>query len=104
MERETIAVILIAIGGLFAIVSGVYSITAEKALISTLTQGAFFGGVTGSLIRGMGIVGFIGGVISLIGVSRRERAVALLGGIIGLIAPCGLSLLAVIGALLLGEK
>ncbi|NOZ31259.1 MAG: hypothetical protein GXO68_04860 [Crenarchaeota archaeon] len=100
MEKEKIALILIIIGGLFALLSGLYSITAGKALVSTLTNGAIFGETTGTTLRIMGVIGLIGGIIALAGASRKERNLALIGGILGLIAPCGLSILAIIGALL----
>ncbi|MCE4622327.1 MAG: hypothetical protein F7B19_03325 [Desulfurococcales archaeon] len=101
MEKEKIALVLIIIGGLFALISGLYSITAGKAVISTLTNGAIFGGTTGTTLRIMGVIGVIGGIITLAGGSRKARNLALIGGILGLIAPCGLSILAIIGALLL---
>lgn len=100
MVEEKTALILIIIGGIFALLSGLYSIVAGKALISTLTNGAIFGGTTGSTLRITGVIGLIGGIIALTGASRRERNMALVGGILGLIAPCGLSILAIIGALL----
>jgi len=89
--------ILGIIGGIFALVAGVVSIATGVPLATKL-----FGLnlVEGGIVKGMGIIGLIGGLLSLYSSSAGKASLLLLGGILGLLAPCGLSILAVIGGVL----
>ena len=89
--------LLVVIGGLAAAVSGFASIATGTPLGERLLG---INLVEGSIVRVMGAVGVFGGVLSLYSAARGNARLGLLGGLLGLLAPCALSLLAVAGGLI----
>ena len=100
-NNSKIGAVLVVIGGLLALLSGIYSIVADQPLVARLTGGTILGGLHGSSLDAMGVVGLIGGLVALASALRSSWLGSLLGGLLGLAAPCGLALLAIIGAILM---
>ncbi|MEN2999766.1 MAG: hypothetical protein ABDH61_04245 [Acidilobaceae archaeon] len=91
-------------GGALAVVSGIVSITLQKPLISVLT-GISLGFIPASLLPVLGGIGIIGGLMALYFSYARAPLYVMIGGILGLAPPCGLSVLAIIGGyLMMREK
>ncbi len=101
MERASLGKILAVIGALLALLSGLYSVFADKPLIAALTNGAILGGLGGSQLDVMGVVGVFGGILALASAVAGLWLGVVVGGILGLIAPCGLAILAIIGGILM---
>lgn len=89
-------------GGLLAIIAGLVSILTQRPLITHLT------GITlieGSVLIITGLIALIGGLIAIYFSYRRIGLYVIIGGILGLLAPCVLSVIAIIGGyLMLREK
>ncbi len=86
--------ILVAAGGVLALLAGIVSIVIGKPLAEMLFG---FTLVSGSIVRVLGVVGVIGGLVALNGFRTGDARQGLIGGVLGLLAPCGLAILAVIG-------
>ncbi|MCE4601877.1 MAG: hypothetical protein F7B18_01700 [Desulfurococcales archaeon] len=86
--------ILVAIGGILALLAGLTSLATGTPLAEML-----FGLnlVEGTIVRVMGIIGIVGGLIALYAVQGSNPRLGLVGGVLGLLAPCGLAILAVVG-------
>lgn len=93
--------VLVAIGSLAAVIAGLHSIITGEPVIAALTGGAFLGGLRGGVVEAMGVVGVLGGALALYSTYSGSWRGAVAGGILGLAAPCGLSLLAIIGGVLM---
>ncbi len=93
-----VARILAYLGGLFAIVSGLVSAATQKPMIYYIAGTA---PLSGSPLIATGIIAVIGGLLVFYGTSKNNPGQVIIGGILGLIAPCILSILAVIGGLML---
>ncbi len=89
--------VLVAIGGLLALLAGLASIATGTPLAQTLFGVTL---VEGSIVRVMGVIGLVGGLTSLYSLRDGNPKLGLVGGVLGLLAPCGLSILAVIGGVL----
>ncbi|MEB3861550.1 MAG: hypothetical protein GSR84_04930 [Desulfurococcales archaeon] len=86
--------ILVAIGGLLALLAGLASMATGAPLAQTLFGVTL---VEGTTVRVMGVIGLVGGLTSLYSLRDGNPKLGLVGGVLGLLAPCGLSILAVIG-------
>lgn len=95
--------ILGMVGGALAVVSGLVSLLTRKPLISHLT-GIELGFLSESLLPILGIVGILGGLIALYFSYTRVPMYVIIGGILGLAPPCGLSILAIIGGYLMMQE
>jgi hypothetical protein len=89
---------LIIIGAVFAVIAGLTSITTGKPLITLLTG---FTVIAADITPYLGLIGFIGGLTALYGFKIKSKETVFVGGVLGLIAPCALSILTVIGGLML---
>ena len=98
--------ILAYIGGMAAIVGGLTSIVAKKPLISILLglAGVNFVPIEGGILLVLGFIGLIGGIAAIYFATRGDGAKAMIGGVLGLLAPCGLSILAIIGGYLMSRQ
>ena len=89
---------LVIIGALFAIIAGLSSIVIGKPLITLLTGIVI---VSGNILPYLGLIGIIGGLIAFYGLKKNDKLIVFVGGVLGLISPCGLSILAIIGSLMM---
>lgn len=98
--------LLAYIGGVGAIIAGATSILARKPLVSVLLGaiGVDFVPIEGSILIVLGVIGIAGGVIAIYSSTRGDAEKTMIGGAVGLLAPCGLSLLAVIGGYLMRKQ
>jgi hypothetical protein len=88
-------------GGVLAAVAGVVSIATQVPLITHLAGAEL---VSGPVLIPLGALGILGGLLALYGGLRAKPGYAVMGGALGLLAPCGLSLLAVIGGALMRRQ
>lgn len=65
MEKAALGKTLAVIGALLALLSGLYSVFADKPLIAVLTNDAILGGLGGSQLDIMGVIGIFGGILAL---------------------------------------
>jgi len=86
------------IGGALAVVSGAVSAITQKPLITHLTGISL---IEGSILLVTGLIAIIGGLIAIYFSYRSIGLYVIVGGILGLIAPCALSVLAIIGGYLM---
>jgi len=89
---------LALIGGLLAVVAGIVSMSTKTPLIAHLTGIEL---VSGSILLPLGALGVVGGLLALYGGLYGKPTYTMIGGLVGLLAPCGLSLLAVVGGALM---
>jgi hypothetical protein len=89
---------LIIIGAVFAVIAGLTSITTGKPLITLLTG---FTVISGDITPYLGLIGFIGGLVALYGFKKNDKMIIFIGGVLGLLSPCGLSILTIIGSLMM---
>jgi len=94
----SVGVYLGYIGGALATIAGAVSVITQKPLITHLTGITL---VEGSILLLTGIIAIIGGLIALYFSYRNVGLYVIVGGVLGLIAPCALSILAVIGGYLI---
>ncbi|BAA80626.1 hypothetical protein APE_1626 [Aeropyrum pernix K1] len=99
--------ILAYLGGIFAIIAGLVSLATAVPLGSHLLEAA---GVieepiiSGSIVRLLGVVGIIGGVAAAYFAREENGQYVIAGGVLGLLAPCVLSILAIIGGYMMLKK
>ena len=86
------------IGGVLAVVSGAVSVITQKPLITHLTGISL---IEGSILLATGVIAIIGGLIALYYSYRGNGLYVIIGGILDLIAPCVLPILAIIGGYLM---
>jgi glycerol-3-phosphate acyltransferase PlsY len=86
------------IGGALAVVSGTVSHSTQKPLIAYLTG---ISPIEGSILVWTGVIAMIGGLMALYFSYKGNGLYTIVGGILGLTAPCGLSVLAAIGGYLM---
>jgi hypothetical protein len=89
------------IGGALAVVAGTVSTVTLKPLITHLTGISF---IEGSILVWLGHLGIIGGLVALYFAYKGNGLYTMIGGLLGLTAPCGLSILAVIGGYLMQRE
>ena len=92
--------VLALVGGLAAAVAGVVSISTSIPLVSHLliVAGVIESPlIEGDIVRLGGLIGLIGGVAAVYYTYKGDGTKVMAGGAAGLLAPCGLSLLAIIG-------
>lgn len=85
-------------GGILAIVAGIVSIATRKPLASYIFGLTL---VEGNVLIIMGLIGLLGGLVAIYYSYRGNGLYVIIGGILGLLAPCALSILAVIGGYLM---
>ena len=90
--------VLGVLGGLLALVAGIVSIATRTPLITHLTGIEM---LSGGVLVFLGSIGVVGGLLAVYGGAQSRPLHAIIGGILGLLAPCGLALLAIIGGVLL---
>lgn len=86
------------IGGILAVIAGIVSIATRKPLASHLFGLTL---IEGNILIITGLVALIGGLIALYYSYRGNGLYVIIGGILGLVAPCALSVLAIIGGYLM---
>lgn len=89
--------ILTGIGGIITLIASVTSIATKEPLIYHLAKVLF---ITGDVVLGLGIIGFIGSLVTFYGVYKANWKYMISGGVLGLFAPCILSVLSIIGGVL----
>ncbi|QGA68031.1 hypothetical protein [Sulfolobus sp. E11-6] len=89
--------ILSGIGGIIALIASLVSIITREPLIDHLIRILL---ITGDAVIGLGIIGFIGSLTTIYGVYKNNWKYMVSGGIVGLFAPCILSILSIIGGIL----
>ncbi|MCH4815514.1 MAG: hypothetical protein QXY87_07290 [Saccharolobus sp.] len=89
--------ILSGIGGIIALIASLVSVTTREPLIDHLVKILL---ITGDAVVGMGIIGLIGSLATIYGVYKNNWKYMVSGGILGLFAPCILSILSIIGGVL----
>ncbi|MCE4603998.1 MAG: hypothetical protein F7B20_03410 [Aeropyrum sp.] len=102
------AQILGYVGGVFAIIAGLVSLataTPLGAILMGLIGVAEEPFIQGTIVRVLGVIGIAGGAFAVYSASRMDGKGTLIGGVVGLLAPCILSVLAIAGGyLMLKEK
>ncbi|ACP38950.1 conserved hypothetical protein [Sulfolobus islandicus Y.G.57.14] len=88
---------LSGIGGIIVLIASLVSITTREPLIDHLIKILL---ITGDAVIGLGIIGLIGSLTTLYGVYKNNWKYMVSGGILGLFAPCILSILSIIGGVL----
>ncbi|WP_016730997.1 hypothetical protein [Saccharolobus islandicus] len=88
---------LSGIGGIIVLIASLVSITTREPLIDHLIKILL---ITGDALIGLGIIGLIGSLTTLYGVYKNNWKYMVSGGILGLFAPCILSILSIIGGVL----
>ena len=89
------------LGGALAVVSGAVSHSFQKPLITYLTGISL---IEGYILVFAGLIAMIGGLMALYYSYKGNGQYVIVGGVLGLTAPCALSVLAIIGGyLMLGE-
>ncbi len=96
-----VAKALAYLGGVFAVLSGLISALTQKPTIYYITGAE---PLAGSILIVTGIIAIIGGLLVFYGASRNSYPQVILGGVLGLIAPCILSVLAIIGGFLMARQ
>jgi len=86
------------IGGVLAVIAGLVSAITQKPLATHLFGISL---VEGSLLIATGVIAIIGGLLAIYFSYKGNGLYVVVGGVLGLIAPCILSILAVIGGLLM---
>jgi len=86
------------IGGVLAVISGAVSVITQKPLITHLTGISL---IECSILLVTGVIAIIGGLIALYYSYRGNGLYVIVGGVPGLIAPCVLPALAIIGGYLM---
>ncbi len=89
------------IGGALAVVAGAVSHITQKPLITHLTGISL---IEGSILVWTGVIAIIGGLMALYFSYKGNGLYTIIGGVLGLTAPCGLSILAVIGGYLMQRE
>ncbi|BDB99104.1 hypothetical protein [Saccharolobus caldissimus] len=89
--------ILAGIGGIIVLIASFVSILTREPLITHLTGIRL---ISGEILIGLGIIGLIGSLATLYGVYKNSWKYMISGGIVGLFAPCFLSVLSIIGGAL----
>ncbi|WP_338599195.1 hypothetical protein V6M85_09460 [Sulfolobus tengchongensis] len=89
--------ILAGIGGIITLIASFISIITREPLIDHLVKILL---ITGDVVIGLGIVGLIGSLTTLYGVYKSDWKYMISGSILGLFAPCILSILGIIGGAL----
>ncbi|QGA55242.1 hypothetical protein GFS03_11975 [Sulfolobus sp. E5-1-F] len=89
--------ILSGIGGIIALIASLVSIITREPLIDHLIRILL---ITGDAVIGLGIIGLIGSLTTIYGVYKNNWKYMVSGGIVGLFAPCILSILSIIGGIL----
>jgi hypothetical protein len=89
------------IGGALAVVAGTVSTVTLKPLITHLTGISL---IEGNILVWLGHLGIIGGLVALYFAYKGNGLYTMIGGLLGLTAPCGLSILAVIGGYLMQRE
>jgi hypothetical protein len=92
---------LVVIGAVFAIIAGLSSVAIQKPLITVLTGIVL---VSGDILPYLGLIGIIGGAVALYGLKKNDKMIIFTGGVFGLLSPCGLSILTVIGSLMMPKS
>lgn len=93
--------IISGIGGLITIIASLTSIVTREPLINHLVK---ILAVSGDAVIGLGIIGLIGSIVTFYGVYKNDWKLMIEGGIVGLFAPCVLSILSIIGGLIEGRN
>ncbi len=86
------------VGGILAVISGIVSVVTRKPLATHLFGLAL---IEGNVLLVTGAIAIIGGLIALYYSYRGRGLYVVIGGILGLLAPCVLSVLAIIGGYLM---
>ncbi len=89
------------IGGALAVVSGAVSHSTQKPLITYLTGISL---IEGSILVWTGVIAMIGGLMALYFSYKGNGLYTMIGGVLGLTAPCVLSALAIIGGYLMQRE
>ncbi len=86
------------VGGLLAFIAGIVSIATRVPLVTHLTGAEL---LSGDVLIFLGAIGVVGGLLAVYGGLQLKAPHTIAGGVLGLLAPCGLSVLAIIGGALL---
>jgi hypothetical protein len=89
------------IGGALAVVAGLVSTITKTPLITHLTGISL---IEGYILVWTGHIAIIGGLMALYFTYKGNGLYTIIGGVLGLTAPCGLSALAVIGGYLMQRE
>jgi hypothetical protein len=89
------------LGGALAVVAGAVSTITLKPLITHITGISL---IEGSILVWLGHLGMIGGLMALYFTYKGNGLYTMLGGVLGLTAPCALSALAIIGGYLMQRE
>ena len=104
MDVKEVSPYLVYVGGVAAILGGLSSIVYKTPLIQkvlNISLPAFF---SGEILLVLGAVGLLGGLVALYGGYKKDWKLSIIGGAVGLLSPCILSLLAIVGGILMRNE
>ncbi len=97
---------LAMVGGALAFIAGVVSLATQKPLAYHLFKaiGLPFPEIQGLIIAVLGIIGIAGGLGAIYFANKGDAQKTMIAGVAGLLAPCGLAVLAIIGGYLMQKE
>lgn len=97
---------LAMVGGALAFIAGVVSLATQKPLAYHLFNaiGVGFPEIKGVVIAILGIIGMAGGLGAIYFASKGDAQKTMIAGVAGLLAPCGLAILSIIGGYLMQKE
>lgn len=97
---------LAMVGGALAFVAGVVSLATQKPLAYHLFNaiGIPFPEIKSIVIAILGIIGIIGGLGTIYFANKGDAQKTMIAGVAGLLAPCGLAILAIVGGYLMQKE
>lgn len=98
--------ILAMVGGALAFIAGVVSLATQKPLAYHLLGlvGIEFLPIQGPIVAVLGLIGIAGGLAAIYFANRGEGRMTMYAGAAGLLAPCGLAVLAIAGGYMIQKE
>lgn len=96
--KDYVGQVLVAIGGLGALVNAILEFAYNKTTLETL--GAFTLAFEPTYYYVLGVIGLIGALVAFYGAYKKDRNLSIVGGVLGIISICVIPVLAVIGGFL----
>jgi hypothetical protein len=98
---------LAIVGGILAVIAGLVSLGTAEPLVSHLLKAAGLIGeplFSGTFVRVLGVIGLAGGAGAIYFANKGDGAKTMAAGVAGLLAPCGLAVLSIIGGYMMQKE
>lgn len=98
--------ILAMVGGALAFIAGVVSLATQKPLVYHILSlvGVDFLLIQGPIVAVLGVIGIIGGLAAIYFANKGDGKRTMYAGVAGLLAPCGLAVLAIAGGYMIQKE